>query len=233
MIAQPKQADRYRYERKFHITEMGRGHVESLIRMNPALFSEIYYRRWVNSIYLDSWSMVSYHENLIGSGHDRIKYRIRWYGDLLGRVESPILELKIKHGEVNRKESYRLAPLDVDEELSPNTIYDLFRRADMPADLRDGLLKLQPVLANRYSRNYFLSLDGRFRATIDSELSFYDASDQCRRLHFQWTDPVSVILELKYPHDAAPDAHQISQHFPFRLTRNSKYVTGVEHVRSR
>lgn len=233
MIAQPKQSERYRYERKFHITEMGRGHVESLVRMNPALFSEIYYRRWVNSIYLDTWSMVSYHENLVGSGHDRIKYRIRWYGDMFGRVENPVLELKIKHGEVNRKEAYPLAPLAFKENFSAQEIYDLFRSADIPDDLRDGLLKLQPVLANRYSRNYFLSLDGRFRATIDSDLTFYDASDQCRRVQFRWFDPHSVVLELKYPLDAAPDANQISQHFPFRLTRNSKYITGVEQVRCR
>lgn len=225
--------DRYRYERKFHITEMGRAHVESLIRLNPALFSEIYHRRWVNNIYLDTWSMVSYHENLNGSPQDRIKYRIRWYGDLLGQVENPTLELKVRNGDVNRKQSYPLGPLAVGDDLSSQTIYELFRAADIPADLRDGLLKLQPVLANRYRRNYFLSWDGCYRVTIDSDLTYYDTSDQCRRFQFRWFDAHSVILELKYAVDAAPDANQISQHLPFRLTRNSKYITGVEQVRCR
>jgi hypothetical protein len=223
----------YRYERKFHITQLSRPHVESIVRLNPAVFSEIYHPRWVNSIYLDSWSMVSYHENLIGYSHDRTKYRIRWYGDMFGQVERPVLELKIRQGEVNRKQSYELGSLVVDENLSLSTIHELFRSASLPESVRGDLLKLRPVIANRYSRNYFLSADRQFRSTIDSDVTYFDASEECRRLRFHWLDPASVIVELKYPVEAAAHAHHIGQHFPFRLTRNSKYVTGVEQVRCR
>ncbi len=232
MIAQTD-SDQYRYERKFHVTQLSRPHVESIVRLNPAIFSEIYHRRWINSLYLDSWSMASYHENLIGCSHDRIKYRIRWYGDLFGQVGQPVLELKIKHGDVNRKQTYKLAPLVMNEDFSASTIHELLRAADLPESVRGELLKLRPVLANRYSRTYYLTADRRFRATIDSDMTYFDASDECRRLRFDWHDPASVIVELKYAIAAAPLANHITQHFPFRMTRNSKYVTGVEQVRCR
>jgi SPX domain protein involved in polyphosphate accumulation len=232
MIAQAESIQ-YRYERKFHVMELTRPQVESLVRLNPAMFSEIYHRRWVNNIYLDTWSMVSYHENLIGCSRSRAKYRIRWYGDLSGRVAQPILELKVKRGEVNRKDSFPLEPFVVDEHLSPRTLHDLFRAAALPTALRNDLLKLRPVLVNRYRRSYFLAADRRFRLTMDSDITYYDASDECQLLRFHWFDPASVVLELKYPVEAAQYADRISQHFPFRLTRNSKYMTGVEQVRCR
>ena len=37
-----------------------------------------------------------------------------------------------------------------------------------------------------------------------------------------------IILELKYAHDQDLNADKIINHFPFRITRSSKYVSGVE-----
>lgn len=218
----------YRYERKYHITELNRSNVEWAVRSSPALFRDIYHRRWINSIYLDSWKLTSYHETQVGVSRNRIKYRIRWYGDVLGQVQSPVLELKIKHGDVGRKEAYPLRPFEVGENLSPEYLHDVFRTADLPPQLLDDLLGMSPVLVNRYSRNYFLSSDSKFRITIDSDMQCWDARDGRRRFGSHWVDPVSIVLELKYATEAAADAQQISQHFPFRMTRNSKYCIGVE-----
>ncbi len=229
MIAQANNV-KYRYERKFHITELDRLQVESIVRTNPALFIDVYHPRWVNSLYLDSWKMTSYHETQVGSCFNRIKYRIRWYGDRFGRVESPILELKIKNGGVGRKELYPLPSMFIDEHLTADTLQELFRQADLPDELRTDLKGLKPVIANRYLRNYYLSADRQYRITIDSDIACYDASEDSRRFGFEWKDPLSVVLELKYGVESANDANRISQHFPFRLTRNSKYVTGVENA---
>ena len=38
----------------------------------------------------------------------------------------------------------------------------------------------------------------------------------------------SIILELKYNYQDDDEAHIISSYFPFRMTKNSKYVSGVE-----
>jgi hypothetical protein len=229
MIA-PAGTIRYRYERKFHVAELSRAEVESIVRLSPALFSEIYHPRWVNSVYLDTWTMASYHENLAGCSLDRVKFRIRWYGDILGPVERPTLELKIKHGQVNRKELYPLPSFVADDTFSAKTLGGLFRGADLPDTLRQDLLKFRMVLAIRYRRNYLLSADRDFRATIDSHLEYFDTSEGRRPFRSTWLDPTSVLLELKYAVDAAPRADRISQHFPFRLTRNSKYATGVQNV---
>jgi VTC domain len=220
----------FRYERKFRILELSRSQVEAIVRINSAHFSEIFESRWINNIYLDTWSMSSYHENLVGCSHDRIKYRIRWYGELLGNVAKPVLELKIKHGEVNRKVSYPLAPFAIPKVLSSSEISDLLANCEAPASLRGELLKLKPVIVNRYQRNYFLSEDRQFRLTIDSDIEFYDASRNGGSMRFQQREHGAVVVELKYPVEAAPRVNQISQQFPFRMTRNSKYVSGVERV---
>ncbi|MEN8223865.1 MAG: hypothetical protein ABFS05_00775 [Bacteroidota bacterium] len=38
----------------------------------------------------------------------------------------------------------------------------------------------------------------------------------------------AVILEMKYPLNAAYIASDISQHLPMRMTKSSKYVNGID-----
>ena len=220
----------YRYERKFYLAELSRQEVEMIVRLNPARFSKIFYQRWVNNIYLDSWTRESFHDNLVGSSDNRVKMRIRWYGDLFGRVEEPTLELKIKHGLVNRKEAFRLAPFVSNHKLSIRTLHDLFRRANLPKPLEQDLLKLEPALVNRYQRNYFRSADRAFRVTIDSDMECRGVRANGNTFLEKWADSQGIIVELKYAQDADQYANEVTQHFPFRLTRSSKYVAGIEHV---
>jgi hypothetical protein len=37
-----------------------------------------------------------------------------------------------------------------------------------------------------------------------------------------------IILELKVPYEKFEKAREITQHFPFRLSANSKYVSGID-----
>ena len=55
----------------------------------------------------------NYRDNLNGV-QNRIKHRIRWYGEVI-KVEEPILEYKIKQGELGYKESYPLLGFVFDE----------------------------------------------------------------------------------------------------------------------
>ena len=87
----------YRYERKFFIDNMSKRKVESIIKLNPANFKEIYKERIINNIYLDSLSKNSYTDNIDGN-MERTKSRIRWYGSSFGEIANPILEFKIKKG---------------------------------------------------------------------------------------------------------------------------------------
>ena len=223
---------RYRYERKF-VAEADRSFVESVVRYHPALFRPIFHSRWINNIYLDTLALESYEDNVAGSSCERIKVRIRWYGDLLGVVDNPVLELKIKHNIVNRKESFALGPFKMTDRLSTRDIRQLFRQADLPEGLRHDLCKLEPTLLNRYRRTYYRTPDRAFRITIDSDLAFHAMKSSGTVESTRWCAGDYSILELKYPQDAATRGHEITQHLPFRLSRSSKYVSGIERTRYR
>lgn len=223
---------RYRYESKF-ITDADRSFVESVVRFHPAIFRTIFHRRWVNNIYLDTWSLESYEQNLAGASRNRVKVRVRWYGDLWGPVDSPVLELKIRQGLLNRKESYPLASFETADGLGAKDVMDLFRRSDLPQPLRHDLMKLQPTLLNRYSRTYYRTADRAFRVTIDSGMAYYAISRSVNATSSRWCAGDGIILELKYAQDVAQKAHGVTQHFPFRLSRSSKYANGIECTRYR
>jgi len=218
----------YRYERKFFITELSKYQVESLIKLNPGLFSEIYYRRFINNIYFDTFDFKNYYDNTEGVT-DRVKVRIRWYGDLFGYIEKPTLELKIKNGLVNKKISLPMRPFHLNENTEISGILDSIDdlKESLTIDFRD----LSPSLLNRYSRKYFQSANGFYRITIDSDLCFYEINKRNNTFLNQSVDRDSVILELKYDRQHDSGAAQITSHFPFRNTKSSKYVNGVHKVR--
>ncbi|UCC51019.1 MAG: VTC domain-containing protein [Anaerolineaceae bacterium] len=215
----------FRYERKFFISDLTSHEVEAIIKLHPAIISEIYYPRYVNNIYLDSFAMNSYFDNVDGVA-DRIKVRIRWYGDMFGVIEKPVLEFKIKRGLVGRKESFPLKSFSIDEHLQLDCIVDLFDRSDIPADLRLNLGAVEASLINRYRRKYFLSADKRYRITIDTELTFCPV-EKARFLH-KYVDYASTVLEVKYHPEDNRQVTRITSHFPFRMTRSSKYVNGID-----
>jgi hypothetical protein len=228
----PRQgSDSLRYERKF-TCERNQHFIESIVRMHPALFREIYHRRWVNNIYLDTWRLNSREDNLVSESRHRVKVRIRWYGEFWGRVERPILELKIKRNLVNWKEQFTLAPFEVDDRLTIATIREAFHQSDLPESLALTLRKLRPALVNRYSRKYFQSADRRYRVTIDSGLTFRAINAGLCTAPASPVRMDAVILELKYGLDSAMAAGDLTQYFPFRVSRSSKYVTGIGLIRS-
>ena len=87
----------YRYERKFFITSLSKYEAVALVKLNSAMFTEIFHHRFVNNIYFDSFRLNNYHENVAGDSR-RIKIRVRWYGELFGDIERPVLEIKIRNG---------------------------------------------------------------------------------------------------------------------------------------
>jgi len=91
------------------------------------------------------------------------------------------------------------------------------------------MLKSQePLLLVRYKRKYFLSADKRFRITIDSGIEYYRVS-KYKNNFINKSDYINtVILELKYTEENDSSADEVSKYFPFRLTKSSKYVTGIQ-----
>jgi hypothetical protein len=221
---EPK-AGSVRYERKFIPPTMPLEHLLALLRQHPAGFREVYAPRFVNSIYLDTPDLADFHDHVAGLP-SRSKTRIRWYGPLQGHVPGPILERKYKTGHVGWKQSHPLPPFHLNGNGWAEPIRSIDRSASLPDRIRAPLHQRQPVLLTRYLRRYFLSRDGRFRLTLDTDLAFDTAlrpQGHARLI----PSPVPVVLELKFAPDAAADADRITRAFPFRITRCSKYVLGT------
>jgi len=219
-----------RFERKFAIPNFSRSAARQVIGHNPARFTEIFQQRFVNNIYLDTPGLTFFHDNVIGKS-SRKKVRIRWYGDLFGDIEKPVLEYKLKSGLSGKKLSFPLREFRLDKNFDQAMLQNIIKQSSLPDWVVNDLAILEPGLVNCYSRYYYLSFDKQFRLTLDDQLSYLDVSRRNNSFFKKVTDDTSVILELKYSLDRDHMAGAISNHFPFRMTKSSKYVNGIEHFR--
>ncbi|MBN1804554.1 MAG: VTC domain-containing protein [Sedimentisphaerales bacterium] len=217
----------YRYERKFFISGLAWEKVKLLVKSHPAMFREIYYPRYVNNIYFDTFDMKSYFDNVYGAS-DRVKVRIRWYGDLFGHIEKPVLEFKIKKGLLGTKKTCLLKPFCLDEHFDSQLWAEVLEKSDIPHILRMRLLLLRPALLNRYNRCYYLSADRDYRITVDNDMEFCSINGSRNSYLHKYKDHNNVVLELKYDHSNGSLAHNITSHFSFRMTKSSKYLNGIE-----
>src|SRR3989338_1604991 len=141
----------YRHERKFRSACIHPREVEWLLKIHPAIFREIYHQRSVNNIYLDLTDLNCYFDHLNGHSQ-RVKYRIRWYGNLFGEIANPVLEIKLKHNEHVAKLSYPLEAMCLDKKLSTNRIRQAIQASSIPQAIKFNALNLQMILLNTYER---------------------------------------------------------------------------------
>lgn len=224
-----RDAEGYRFERKYHITDLPTGEVEAWVRRNPLLFREPYPARTINNIYLDTPGRRSLFENYDGIA-DRVKARIRWYGPVFGEVKRPVLEFKIKRGMVGAKQAFDVVPFTVEQGMGAADVWRALDSSQLPEEVRRRLHDFEPVLMNRYQRKYFISADGLYRITLDWNLEFYRFDRHVNAFSSRVIDRQSTVLELKYSGDIDQIDDRVSGHFPFRVTRMSKFVTGMQAV---
>jgi hypothetical protein len=217
-----------RYERKFFLGGVEPAMARSLIHHHPAMFYEPYPPRYINNIYFDTPWMEHYDDNLSGSTA-RGKVRLRWYHELVGDIADPILEFKIKRGWVGWKESYPFPAFSFDTSLSAQEIQRILTESQLPPQVVERLRGYQISLANRYYREYYATRDGRFRVTLDTDLTYYRVGRLSNPLFAYTIDHGVVVVELKYDAEHEPQAQRVASCFPFRMTRSSKYVRGVEY----
>ena len=220
----------FRYERKFLVEDLQPFQVAALIRQHPRLFHSPYPSRFVNNLYLDSAEMSDYYDNVNGAAKRR-KVRVRWYGDPFGEISHPMLEVKVKVGEVGTKHTYPLASFCLDPRFCSRAFRDVLAHSDLPPEARLGLHSMDVVLFNRYYRDYYATCEGDFRLTMDTNLEFYKVNGcfSNRFVHHQ-VNMRHVVVELKYETAQEQQANRVAGFFPFRPTRNSKYVQGIERV---
>ena len=235
--AASKQADlnaqnSLRFERKFiYKNTRAEDLIQTVILTNPFCFKEVYHRRSINNIYFDDHDLSFYKQNVSGDG-EREKYRLRWYNDVFSEIISPTFEIKKKMGEVGDKYSFRMK--DTQISLKKSSLKEIQNSLQQTMEDQNNLIlatklkSTQPAIFNSYELRYFLSNCKKYRITIDYNMCFHNPNTS----NFASSKITSddIVLEFKYALPQDTQSREVSQHFSARLSKNSKYVTGVETV---
>jgi hypothetical protein len=208
-----------RYERKYRIEAVAAHLIRQGIRLHPAGFRSVYAVRQVNNIYFDTPSFNAYKDNVLGLA-EREKYRVRWYGKDLLNIENAVLELKIKKQELGNKFSFEIGDFPFLD------INSLIKKVNDFCPENLGLLR--PTLFNCYQREYWETSGRSFRLTLDNNMQFAPLIPEPFVGRQVLNENNVSILELKYEEELDKQADRITQKIPYRRTKNSKYVSGIE-----
>jgi len=206
-----------RFERKYRVEETTLSEVFQVIKQHRSSFRKAFPDRFINSIYLDTYELDYYNDNISGIS-DRVKQRIRWYGEDLENITNPVLEIKIKNNEIGYKRYAELPAFRPGKNFS----YEAYMKHHLWLSTNN----IVPTVMIRYMRSYYLSYDGKIRITVDRDLAYYPVDQKLNFNILPYTDP-TIILELKYPADYYKNHDTFTQSLPFRMTRNSKYVQAI------
>ncbi|MDA3904978.1 MAG: VTC domain-containing protein [Bacteroidales bacterium] len=220
-----------RYEQKFVFNQMQLAFVEKIVKDHPANFRKIFKQRQVNNIYLDNPELKFYYDHKTDN-IDRMKVRIRWYGNTFGQVSKPVLEFKFRRGDLRIKKSFKLPEFNIKEDFNSNLIKEVLAKASLPSKVFDETKDLEARLLNSYTRRYYRSNNLHFRFTIDHKLEYYKFISQNNLYSQNEIDNSNVILELKFGVKFASQASNINNQLPKQDYVFSKYVSGMEKVYS-
>ena len=213
-----------RYERKYKAEHLDFDSVQQMIRLHPVGFRKIFPDRQVNNIYLDTEDLTTYKENVMGIA-ERKKFRIRWYGEAVKIINNPIFEIKLKNNLLGSKVSNHFPTFHLQDFYFSN--YKKNKQFAQVQSFAKAQQDLRPVLLNSYLRSYYGSPNGKFRITIDRHLRYFSLLHAFSFEKYMVQDS-GLVIELKYDETLDSVTDRITQHFPFRLTKSSKYVTGVD-----
>ena len=156
----------------------------------------------------------------IDGHYQRSKFRIRWYGE--AHSFYPILEEKIKKGELGFKKSIDFNEQFTQEDLLKN--YSLIELDDF--DQSNALSLRHPSLINSYHRKYYLSANQKIRVTIDQNIHYAHPTQSPRKMIHNHIG----ILELKFEQEDYPLVQSLIQSLNLRFDKNSKYVEGMRRI---
>lgn len=216
----------WRYERKYVFEAVLEPKVELEIKQSRHVFNTAYPPRWVNNVYFDTKSLASFFANINGSDQ-RIKCRIRWYGDFDSAHPEAVLEFKVKNGLAGTKLLYPLKNFSSQKLGSLLDLRACFSESELPESIRSYLLFVEPVLINRYYRKYYLSFNRKFRLTLDRNIGFASMIVKADNKSAAMQRSDEIVVELKYDNAAAMDVLPVFEGLASRLSRNSKYVNSL------
>ena len=172
----------------------------------------------IHSIYYDTYNLKFISENLSGIS-ERKKFRIRWYNN---DQEKIIAEVKIRKNKLVKK-----IKKNIKVKKNFNFIRDL-NSIKYNQSLDEIFFKffanevLQPQVKISYSRDYFYYKG--LIITVDKNLEFLDLKTN-QIFNFK-----NNIIEIKFPENKLDLFNTVESNFPFRITRNSKYVLAMSSL---
>lgn len=215
-----------RYEVKMALDEEQLADARTRIALAPGAMRRQHPTRALNSVYFDTDRLDTYWANLAGAS-EREKVRLRWYGDAL--PQGPVrFEVKRKAGVYGWKLVQGVPAPDLRRPW-PEVVRHL-EGALEPALAVWLRTHPRPVLFNRYEREYYATLDGRVRITLDSGNAVYDQAGPRPNLTRRTPGGGTAVLEGKAGWRDRELLEVVLQSFPYRVTRNSKYLNGVDAI---
>ena len=218
-----------RYERKFIIPYSKKNLLDYFLRVHPLNIKKLFNDRIINNIYFDDINFKFFRENVDGIS-DRIKIRVRWYGNTFGEIENSKLEFKIKQNNLGEKNFYKMDNFFFNEKegIDEKILIKKIQSKKVKDYLNINFIR--PKILNVYNRNYFITNDQHFRITLDTFPVYYDLSKKKNELrkinHFQKYN----TLEIKYDERYNKYFQFFIKYLPLRLDKNSKYVFGVHKI---
>lgn len=218
-----------RQEIKFVATESDTHRLRHWLRLHAADFHIPYPDRWVNNVYFDTHDCSAYSDNISGASY-RTKLRYRWYGQS-DYPQDGNLEIKFKRNYFGWKRRF----------LCPKSpwVDGLYWR-DIRRNLGEMLgveakiwleARPNPTILNRYYREYFVTRDTKIRVTIDSRQRVYDQRYKpYPNIIHETNIPKTMVFEIKFNRADRNLASRLIQGLPIRVSRNSKYVSGLKSM---
>ena len=197
-----------------------------LAMINSLLRSKLFFRtqyplRKVNSIYFDTQDYVSIRQNLDGVSNKK-KIRIRWYGNK-NIITKPIIEIKSKKGFETKKESISIKKLNNLNLLNLDNLKTIQEILNFKLKQKKVIY---PVLTTHYDREYFISLNGKIRATVDYNLKSIFLNN-LSQIDIVKNFKNICILEFKYPTSLDKYVRKNLRDVSLRLSKNSKFVNSA------
>ena len=199
------------------------------LRLHPTGFVVPFPDRWVNNVYFDSCNYSAFAANLSGASA-RTKVRYRWYGVSMG-PEAGALEVKCKRN----ARSWKLTFPVPKSSYKPGSSWRAIRQELLAHLPPEGKVWLDAnpftVLINRYHRKYFVSSDSKVRVTIDTQIAVWDQRFKpYPNLNHSARLPRIVVVEFKFAPEDQKMVSKIIQGFPLRVSKHSKYISGVQAI---
>jgi hypothetical protein len=224
-----------RYEIKMPVEQLRLPLVRSWVQLHSAGFRQAFPPRQVNNLYFDTLSLDTYNDHIAGVT-ERRKLRFRWYGEDL-RAAAGQLEIKNKRARVGWKQVQPVAArLDLGGRDWSGLQQDLYAglRGEKQMVFLEMLHVSRPLVINTYQREYYISADGRFRLTLDYNLTAYDQW-LAARPNLVYKAPLAgeMLIEFKCAVPHSRDLAGVLTEFPLRISPNSKYVSALNSMLER